>query len=177
MEPFAHSSDHLLAELERIDLLIRSRVAHLRRVQSEDEHFRGLYISEQEVDALLARPLGKPQWLHGSGRGQLTNVDAALRELAQTIACRRAASAERGIDLRLHRLARTFRLDAFDIDVLLVCLAVEIDLRYEKLYAYLQDDVTKRRPSVDLAIQLLGSTNGDLLEARRHFLAPSPLIE
>jgi SpoVK/Ycf46/Vps4 family AAA+-type ATPase len=176
MEPFAQSSDHLLAELERIDLMIRSRVAHLRRVQSEDEHFRGLYISEQEVDALLARPLGEPQWLHGPDRGQLTDVDAALRELAQMIACRRAASAERGIDLRLERLARTFRLDAFDIDVLLVCLAVEIDLRYEKLYAYLQDDVTKKRPSVDLAIHLVSSTNGDLLEVRRHFLAPAPLI-
>jgi hypothetical protein len=84
MEPFAHSSDHLLAELERIDLLIRSRVAHLRRVQSEDEHFRGLYISEQEVDALLAQPLGEPQWLHGPDRGRLTDVDARLRELAHT---------------------------------------------------------------------------------------------
>ena len=124
MEPYAHSSDHLLAELERIDLLIRSRVAHLRRAHSEDEHFQGLYISEQEVDALLVRPLGEPQWLHGPGRGQLTNVDSALHELAQTIACRRAASAERGIDLRLDRLARTFRLDAYDVDVLLVCLAV-----------------------------------------------------
>jgi hypothetical protein len=96
MEPFAQSSDHLLAELERIDLIC-SRVAHLRRVQSEDEHFRGLYISEQEVDALLTRPLGEPQWLHGPDRGQLADVDAALRELAQTIACRRAASAERGL--------------------------------------------------------------------------------
>src|SRR5215472_2995669 len=131
MEPYAHSLHHLLAELERIDLLIRSRVAHLRRLQSEDEHFRGLYISEQEVDALLAQPLGEPQWLHDPDTGQLTNIDIALRELAQSFAWRRAASAERGIDLRLDRIARTFRLDAFDVDVLLVCLAVEIDLRYE----------------------------------------------
>jgi ATP-dependent 26S proteasome regulatory subunit len=176
MEPFARSSDHLLAELERIDLMIRSRVAHLRRVQSEDEHFRGLYISEQEVDALLARPLGIPQWLHAPERGRLTNVDVALRELAQAIAGRRAASAERGIDLRLDRLARTFGLDAFDIDVLLVCLAVEIDIRYENLYAYLQDDVTKKRPSVDLAVHLAASTHGDILELRRHFLPLSPLV-
>src|ERR1700746_748137 len=101
MEPYAHSSDPLLAELERIDLLIRSRVAHLRRVQSEDEHFRGLYISEQEVDTLLARPRGERQWLNGPDLGQLTDVDARLRELARTIACRRSASAEHGIDLRL----------------------------------------------------------------------------
>jgi AAA+ superfamily predicted ATPase len=176
MEPFAHSSDHLLAELERIDLLIRSRVAHLRRVQSEDEHFRGLYISEPEVDALLAQPLGEPQWLRGTDRGKLTDFDAVLGELGQTIAGRRSASAEQGIDLRLDRLARTFRLGSFEIDALLICLAVEIDLRYEKLYAYLQDDVTKRRPSVDLAIRLLISAGGSVLDARRHFMASSPLI-
>ena len=87
MEPFAQSSDHLLAELERIDLMIRSRVAHLRRVQSEDEHFRGLYISEQEVDALLARPLGEPQWLHGPDRGQLTvGEDITVDELVDPVA-------------------------------------------------------------------------------------------
>jgi AAA+ superfamily predicted ATPase len=174
MEPFAHSLDHLLAEMERIDLLIRSRVAHLRRLQSEDEHFRGLYISEQEVDALLAKPLGEPQWLQGEDHGRLADFDHALAELAANIARRRSASAARGIDLRLVRLARTFELDPFDVDVLLVCLAGEIDLRYEKLYAYLQDDVTKRRPSVDLAIRLLSDC--DSLQARRHFMASSPLL-
>jgi AAA+ superfamily predicted ATPase len=176
MGPFARSSDHLLAELERIDLMIRSRVARLRRVQSEDEHFRGLYISEQEVDALLARPLGEPQWLRGPDRKGLADVDAALRDLGQAIACRRSVSVERGIDLRLDRLARTFCLDAFDIDVILVCLAAEIDLRYEKLYAYLQDDVTKRRPSVELAIHLLAPTDGGVFAARCHFLPSSALV-
>src|SRR5690349_2431231 len=128
MEPFANSSDHLLAELERVDLMIRSRVAHLRRVQAEDEHFRGLYISEEEVDALLARPLGEPQWLRGASTARLATIETRLEELAQTIADRRSMSLERGIDLRLDRLARTFRLDAIDVDMLLVCLAVEIDL-------------------------------------------------
>ena len=71
MGPFAQSSDHLLAELERIDLMIRSRVAELRRVQSEDENFRGLYISEQEIDALLTRPIGRPQWLQPIGSSLL----------------------------------------------------------------------------------------------------------
>jgi SpoVK/Ycf46/Vps4 family AAA+-type ATPase len=176
MHMFADSSEHLLAELERIDLLIRSRVAHLRRVQSEDEHFRGLYISEQEVDALLERPLGAPPWLKALEEGRLADVDAALDRLGRQIAQRCAASAERGIDLRLRRLADAFGLDAFEIDVLLVCLSVEIDLRYEKLYAYLQDDVTRKRPSVDLAMRLLAPVGTDLATMRRHFSASAPLL-
>ncbi|MDB5998700.1 MAG: ATPase, family [Rhizobacter sp.] len=179
---FATSLDHVLAELERVDLMIRARVAHLRRVQQEDEHFRGLYISEQEVDALLERPRGAPQWLDGNSSdpaadaGRLDAVDDALRGLAETLAARRSASLAAGIELRLHTLARIFELDAFDVDVLLVCLAVETDLRYEKLYAYLQDDVTRKRPSVDLVIHLLGNTGVQPLAARRHFFAASPLL-
>ncbi len=173
---FASSSEHLLAQLERIDLLIRSRVAHLRRVHSEDEHFRGLYISEQEVDALLERPLGAPPWLKALEEGRLTDVDAALDRLGRRIAQRCAASLECGVDLRLPRLADAFGLAAFEIDVLLVCLSVEIDLRYEKLYAYLQDDVTRKRPSVDLAMRLLAPPGTDLATLRRHFAASAPLL-
>jgi ATP-dependent 26S proteasome regulatory subunit len=176
MDPFADSTAHLLAELERIDLMIRARVAHLRRTQVEDEHFRGLYISEDEVDALLARPLGQPQWLERGDAGRLTGLDDALQELTAAIARRRAASLQQGIDLRLDRVARLFRLDRFDLDVVLACLAVEVDLRYEKLYAYLQDDVTKKRPSVDLIVHLLAPPNHDVLQARRHFLPTAPLI-
>jgi AAA+ superfamily predicted ATPase len=176
MTPFADSASHLLAELERIDLMIRARVAYLRRTQAEDEHFRGLYISEDEVDALLARPLGQPQWLERGDRERLTALDDALRELTELIERRRAASLQQGIDLRLERLARLFCLDRFDLDVVLVCLAVEVDLRYEKLYAYLQDDVTKKRPTVDLAVHLLAPPDHGALHARRHFLPTAPLI-
>jgi hypothetical protein len=52
-------------------------------------------------------------------------------------------------------LQELFQLSPLDLDVLLICLAPELDLKYEKLYAYLQDDVTKKRPSVDLCLTLL----------------------
>lgn len=57
---FASSLQHLLAELERIDLLIAAEVARTRRLHAGDEQFRGLYISEAEVDALLKQPAGSP---------------------------------------------------------------------------------------------------------------------
>ena len=55
----------------------------------------------------------------------------------------------------------------------MIALAPEIDLRYERLYAYLHDDVSRRHPSVDLALNLdcgAGSTdclsgNADLSQA------------
>jgi len=62
MEYFESSLQHLLAELERIDLLIAAQVARARRLHADDEQFHGLYISEEDVDALLRQPLGRPRW-------------------------------------------------------------------------------------------------------------------
>jgi hypothetical protein len=56
------SLEHLLAELEPIDLLLQDRVARLRREQPADDPFRGMAILDAEVDRLLARPTGRPRW-------------------------------------------------------------------------------------------------------------------
>jgi AAA+ superfamily predicted ATPase len=77
---------------------------------------------------------------------------------------------------RLDTLSRLFQLSAFEADCLLICLAPEIDSRYERLYAYLQDDVTKRRPSVDLTLSLLCPTLAHKLIHRQAFLPAAPLL-
>jgi hypothetical protein len=67
-------------------------------------------------------------------------------------------------------------LSDFDVDVVLLTLAPELDRRYERLYAYLQDNVHLRRPSVDLALHLLCSDAGERLERLQQFSNTSPLI-
>ncbi|SAL28143.1 ATP-binding protein [Caballeronia humi] len=180
VEPFAGSLDHLLAELERIDLLIRSRVAAFRACQPGDEQFRGLYVSEQQVDALLAAPLGKPAWLgtdatDAADAKARASLDTRLAELARRNAERKRLALEAGTGLRLERLRNLFGLDETDVDVLLVCLAVELDTRYEKLYAYLQDDVTRTRPSIDLVLTLLVPEPMQRIAERERFAAGAPL--
>jgi ATP-dependent 26S proteasome regulatory subunit len=175
MQAFSDSLAHLLAEMERIDLLMRFQVARQRKLSGEDEQFRGLYIQEHEVDALLQKPIGVPQWF-AAGPEWPAGPASELGMLEQCIEQRRQASLGQGIELRLERLRQLFELDRFDIDVLLVCLAVEFDLRYEKLYAYLQDDVSKKRPGVGLIFNLLAPSLELSIEARRHFRAEAPLL-
>ncbi len=100
-----------------------------------------------------------------------------LDHLAGEIARRKAESLRQDVTLRLEKLARLFRLIPFDIDALLICLASELDLRYERFYAYLQDDVTRKRPSVDLVLNLLCSTFEDNLAARERFSSQSSLLK
>jgi SpoVK/Ycf46/Vps4 family AAA+-type ATPase len=130
--------------LVRLDLRLKLAVESLRGELTERarDPFRGLYITENEVDDLLA---------------SVPSADVALRQLAAPAA--RASP-------RLERLALLFELEPFDQDALLVCLAPDLDLRYERLYAYLQDDVTRRRPTVDLILHLLAASLDDRADAR-----------
>jgi len=177
LEYYATSLDHILAELERIDLLIQLQVGRARQLHATDENFQGLYIPEEEVDALLAAPAGLPRWATDPLPLAQAEVQTALDQVALKIAWRKTASKQRGIPLRLDQLAQICQLDAVDVDILLICLAPEIDLRYERLFGYLQDDVTKRRPSIDLVLNLLSSSFAVKLQARRHFLATAPLLK
>lgn len=170
VSPYRNSLEHLLAKLEQIDLCIRAQVARFRGMQLEDEQFRGLYVSEEQVDALLAAPLGMPAWLLDPLPGAAYHA-ASARDIAR----QESATIEAGIELRLVRLATMFSLDPLDIDILLVCLAVELDTRYEKLYAYLQDDVTRTRPCIDLVLALLVPDPLRRIAAREHFASDAPL--
>ena len=174
MDAFENSLQHLLAELERIDLLIAAQVSRARQLCTNDEQFRGLYISEEEVNSLLKQPVGVPRWARG--QTALGDVGAILEKIAEQINQRKRNSLQGGIELRLHNLQQIFGLSQFEIDALLVSFAVEVDLRYERLYAYLQDDVTKKRPSVDLVLSLLAPSVEAKFAARSYVAESAPLF-
>ena len=177
MERYTTSLQHILAELERVDLLIQAQVQRARQLHQADAEFQGLYISEREIDALLAQPIGLPRWAVGPAPSSRPEVQAALDRLAADIARCKAESARRGITLRLDELVRLFELTSFEADALLVCLAPELDLRYERLYAYLQDDVTRKRPSVDLVLNLLCPSLEARIARRQCFDQSAPLLK
>ncbi|MCX9010218.1 MAG: ATP-binding protein [Candidatus Methanoperedens sp.] len=170
---YENSLEHLLDELRRVDLIIHSRIERWRSEQrTEIDDLRGLYISEDEVDAILQTPSGELE------KGIYPDpVSERIEAAAGEINRKKAESLKQGKELRLHILSELFHLNAFEIDILLICLASELELRYEKLYSYLQDDVTKKRPSVDLVINLLCSSLEEKFRARRCFSPAAPLIK
>lgn len=168
------SLEHILAELERIDLLIRAQVQSARAIYQTDSQFQGLYISEQEVDALLARPAGLPTWVHNATAHAAR--DESLGRLKAQINRKKYESEKCGVTLRLQEMIYLFELTPFDIDIVLICLAPELDLRYERLYAYLQDDVTKKRPSIDLILNVCCQTFDDKITGRKRLEPNAPLI-
>jgi hypothetical protein len=80
---------------------------------------------------------------------------------------------------RVVSLADRFGLDRRQLDALLVAVAPALDGRYRRVYGYLQDDVSRTRPSVGLVSQLLfgdGDTGG-IDAAVRSLVGPAaPLV-
>ena len=70
---------------------------------------------------------------------------------------------------RLDWLVESFDLCPLNRAALVLALAPEVDLRYERIYAYLQDDVTRKRPSVDLVLNLFCRSPEQRLAGMEHF--------
>ncbi len=173
MEYFANSQSHLLAELSRIDLMLQWRVRVAREIQTVDPQFQGLYLSDEEMDRLARNSSGLPPWAESP---LPEDLQTRLNEAYDRTSLLAQSSERRGVELRLPQLIRAFGLTRFEVDVLLIALAPEFDLRYEKFYAYLQDDVTRKLPTVDLALNLLCRSMEEKLAARIHFEPGASLL-
>jgi ATPase family associated with various cellular activities (AAA) len=147
--------------LARLDRLLDKAIAlapnRFGSAASTDPN-RGLYIDRDEVERLLTWDPGVP----------LFPVDDDPVESD--------SAGDDFISSQLTWLRRAFGLSSFDLDVCVMALAPEIDLRYQRLYAYLQDDVTRKYPSVDLALNLLCRSQEDKLARRAHFTPDSVLV-
>ncbi|MEZ4707548.1 MAG: ATP-binding protein [Caldilineaceae bacterium] len=149
---------HLCAEFTRMDVLIRREVRRwVLAGQDPNDDYRGMYITQDEAQTLLERPFGVSwgQWI------ELPTDEEAIFHQQHTYAAAQADAAAQGLIAqgktpRLHQLAANFGLDHMALDILLLCMAPAFDTKYERLYGYLQDNVTKRRPSVRLVLDLLG---------------------
>ncbi|WLQ52809.1 ATP-binding protein [Streptomyces poriferorum] len=144
---------HLLARAVGVEQRIRHAVEARRCTDPDPEDaFRGLYLTDENIARLLdvegARGFPEPM-----------GTDAAP-----------AADGES----RLAALEAGFGLTALDIEILLIALVPDLDERFEAFYGYLNDDVTRRRPSIGLALGLCGLSPADAV-ARGRLAARAPL--
>jgi SpoVK/Ycf46/Vps4 family AAA+-type ATPase len=124
--------------LARLDRLIEREILRLRaRYQLSLDEFRGLYVSDEQVDQLV--------------RGVVVDGETERSPFAAP-----AALFDSSPHSAWAELAARFDLEPIDLDLVLLALAPEIDLKYETLYAYLNNDVTRKWPTLDLAQRLLG---------------------
>ena len=170
---YKNSSEHLADEFEKLDALLSLQVLRFREAHHTDngDAFARFYIGEEEVDRVMGKQPG------GKKEPGLSASIEHVQNLRERISERVEGSVKAGVYLPFLKLSRLFQLSSFEMDILLVCLAPELDLKYEKLYAYLQDDITKKSPTVNLILDLLCPTGEERSNARVCFSELAPLLK
>ena len=149
--------------MQRLRCLLERRALWLRRQWGHDprREYAAQVISERHVDWLLR---GEDR----AARAEFYATNADALALAQTAADLDAEIAEQ-VNLlgrnapALDVLTRLFRLSDFERDIMLLCLAPEVDSTFAPLYAYLQDDMTRRAPTPHLAYAVFDADRPDVL--------------
>ncbi|MBQ1443728.1 MAG: ATP-binding protein [Renibacterium sp.] len=161
---------HLLSRVAIVEQRVRALLAERRADDpNPGDPYRGLYLSEEHLARLLARVAG--QSADSGVRGRFAELD---RESQDCDARFRAMAAAAGTGLALDRLVANFDLAAPEVELLLIAVAADIDPRFESFFGYLNDDVTRRRPSSAVAIELCGCLLSD--PGVRNRLIDGPLV-
>ena len=174
VQPFADNWAYLKAELAWLDRILMRSLAKQRQTNQEVDRvaksavdrstshwWKGFIAIDPSKGGSLA-PKQLPQIPHPLGR----------------YGDRLAASRDNNIRLAIPTLCDRLELGQFERDLLILCLAPEISRRYEKLYAFLNNDESNcKQPTVDLALRLFCRSDSEWRKARNTISATSPLIK
>jgi AAA+ superfamily predicted ATPase len=169
---------YLQAHLIRIDLLLRFAIERARAAGFDPANeFQGLYISDEEISKHLSLLPGAGLWDRAApaeaANAQLQqHYERSLDRLSEL----EAKAVRAGTPLRLLHLCDTLNLSEEDLDLFLACLAPALDRRYERIYGFLQDDVTKRQPTVNVVLNLFGQDWERRVRLLEHLTDGAPLI-
>lgn len=124
--------------------------------QDPADRFHGLYVSDSKAMDLVKRGVGTHAGSNitlpaDQEKKLLKAQQAATREMQRL----EKEARDKKMTLRLKAIESIFGLSTFEWWAFVICLAPALDLRYERIYGYLQDDVTRTFPTTDLILSLL----------------------
>ncbi len=157
---------HIQEELQRLDLLIQRRVLQFRGMQKDVEQYTPAmptYVSDQEVDWLLSRGYD-----YSYEADLIEKINKTIGELENSIRHKVENTYQNEVSLPLVQLTHMFGLSWLEVQSLIICIAPELRRSYDRIYAYLQDDITRKRPSIDLVLDLLSDDEQERWRMRRN---------
>jgi hypothetical protein len=154
------SWNHLRSELELLNACLLQDVKRRTQKNTQLDLLQGLVLTEHEIVETLTTAL----------RNESLQTDAQVLQKLKTPPVDAPNSAP------LVQLSAVFQLSRVEELCLLLCLAPEIDARYSRVYAFLQDDVTRKQPSVELALRLFSETPEESVQNRSLFSSGSSLL-
>lgn len=165
---------YLRNELRYINILLLNQVRRrsLANSTNQFDNFQGVVITEQEVVSILLSSLDSQDSLSTNGTNYLnyTSISADAKNQIKD-------DTKTDLSYSLNRLVTLFKLSEIERTCILLCLASEIDSRYSKVYGFLNDDITKKHLTVELALAIIVEDAKERIIARSYFDANSNIIK
>ncbi len=155
--------EHLALRLRPLRRALHAAVAQQKRLNAAlaRPDVKSLCVTDMQVDQLLAQ-VGEPRASQALGIAvKLSDQERRHEERL------RAEAAELGIVLPLDAAGAAFALSDADLDALLVCAAPELHRGYGRIFAFIQDDLTRQLPTVDLLCALTARNDVEWVTRRR----------
>lgn len=149
LEGYKNQWDLLCDLFTWLDLRLYFFYAHNQWIgpSSDMKNMLGLVVSREEFEHQMAKSaqIGLEEELTPDEAAQLADIQNDISwKLAHT----------QNVDFPLFALFKRCKLDYFEQNCVLLAYAAVLDRKYEKLLAYLQDDMTRKSPGTALATQL-----------------------
>jgi ATP-dependent 26S proteasome regulatory subunit len=166
--------DHLLDELKLLDLKLMQEIQIAQNKDREDfSSSKGLYISVEEVLSSL-NPQGKATTPPLNNQ-KIDSIRKFINSHEKEIGQRLFTTKDSG-DFPLLRLQNIFGITPFEMSILIMAAAVEIDKKYEKIYSYINNDITRKLPTAGLVLDIFCDDEIGRLSAQQYFSADATLF-
>ncbi|UKS25292.1 ATP-binding protein [Paenibacillus sp. HWE-109] len=166
---YSHAWEHYKDELTLLDRKLELLYKRRQKLtpDPQTDSFRGMFVSEDEFIRLVGG-YGANEALDEEERALM----AAIEESEAYLAARLGESRQTGIFLPLSYLSSVFGLSPVEEKFVMLGLAVELDRKYERIFGFLLDDLTRKTPNISLALQIACSQPEEMRAARTTFMAP-----
>ncbi|VVJ18067.1 ATPase [Amycolatopsis camponoti] len=153
--------EHLRVRLAELHQALRVAVAHQSAAAAvlTRPDLTPFCVTDEQVDTLLDRVDAFTE--------AMTEPPSAPRPDPESEQHLRRLAAARGVTLPLDALATRYGLSRVEQDALLLVAAPELDPGYERVYAYVVDNLNRRAPCVELLVTVVAEAPADRLAVRR----------
>jgi hypothetical protein len=177
--PPLDNAGYLRRALALLELRLRREMLVVRAERGASgryDEFAGLVIPDEEIDQYLAEASFDAKGKQAPAVPGAAELGARIEAEARTLSADAEGALAAGNVVRLELVKEAFGLSPADHGAFVACLAPELDLRFERLFAYLQNDVEKRRPCVQLLGRLFPDQRDHTLPVKRLIAGETSLI-
>ncbi len=169
---YPHFYDYLFDQLQLLDLRLLRLLEHekTRSEQTLNPKKGPFFITHEEMVFLLE--LKRDNDFSDKPNPEIESIDNLILDLEQRITHRLQHTKQ----LAIFSLINRFGLSDIEISIMMMAIAPEIDRKYERIYAYFNDDLTQKKPSIGLTLNLFYENTAKRLDHYPLFYKDSPLL-